>query len=71
MVPFEVSPLVNYQGNLYISKDGARYKVTKYVHQVDPYGAIRATPRSTKVPLLNAIASKPDAMTSRPNLARR
>ena len=33
--PFEKSPWVNYQGDMYVGEDGARYKVTKHPHMVD------------------------------------
>ena len=36
ITPFDKKPLVSYQGNLYIGKDGARYEVTRYPYQIDP-----------------------------------
>ena len=36
--PFERSPMVNYQGDMYVGKDGARYEVTEFPHMVDATG---------------------------------
>ena len=35
LTSFEVFPIVNYQGDLYMGKDRARYQVTKYPKKVD------------------------------------
>ena len=42
VTPFELNPMVNYQGDLYIGKDGARYDVTRHPDRIDPYGGIRS-----------------------------
>ena len=41
LTPFELSPLVNYQGDQYVGRDGARYQVTQNPHSIDPYGILR------------------------------
>ena len=38
--PFKKSPMVNYQGDMYVGKDGARYKVTELPHMVDATGLL-------------------------------
>ena len=48
MTPFELSPQVNYQGDLYVGRDGARYQVTNNPHSIDPYGVLRAPSGSTE-----------------------
>ena len=39
--PFSELPLVNYQGDLYMGMDGARYEVTKHPNQVDALGVLQ------------------------------
>ncbi|KAI5063161.1 hypothetical protein GOP47_0021708 [Adiantum capillus-veneris] len=39
--PFNDLPLGNYQGDLYMGKDGARYEVTKYPEKVDALGVLQ------------------------------
>ena len=36
--PFEKAPWVNYQGDMYVGEDGARYEVTDHPHKVDATG---------------------------------
>ena len=36
--PFEKAPWVNYQGDMYVGEDGARYEVTNHPHKVDGTG---------------------------------
>ena len=55
--PFNQFPMVNYQGDLYMGKDGSRYQVTKYPQQVDACGVLQAGPMSFEVP-------NPEATTS-------
>ena len=64
--PFQEAPLVNYQGNLYIGQDGARYKVTKFPYQIDPYGEVRTRIETWETSHLNVEKPKADA----PFLAR-
>ena len=68
--PFEEKPLVIYQGNLYIGKDGARYEVTRYPYQIDPYGVIQTEPNTTRRLSPSANASKENATTSPLNLKK-
>ena len=42
--PFQEFPEVNYQGDLYIGKDGAHYQVTRYPQQIDSHGVLQAGP---------------------------
>ena len=60
--PFYAAPLVNYQGDLYIGSDGARYEVTEYPDRIDPSGVLRATPKNKTTPPPDA-----DVNTSRAN----
>ena len=39
--PFHETPMVNYQGDLYMGTDGARYEVTKYPEHVDSLGVLQ------------------------------
>ena len=39
--PFIETPMVNYQGDLYMGTDGARYEVTKYPELVDALGVLQ------------------------------
>lgn len=56
--------MVNYQGDLFIGKDGTYYKATQYPEQIDIYGVRRAKPLKEK--RLKSGSNK--ATTSRPNL---
>lgn len=47
--PFNKFPMVNYQGDLYMGKDGSRYEVTRYPQQVDACGVLKVGPMSSKV----------------------
>ena len=38
--PFEKSPWVNYQGDMYVGDDGARYEVMELPHMVDATGLL-------------------------------
>ena len=38
--PFEMTPWFNYQGDMYVGNDGARYKVTELPHMVDATGLL-------------------------------
>ena len=40
-IPFNETPMVNYQGDLYMGTDGARYVVTKYPDLVDALGVLQ------------------------------
>ena len=40
--PFEKTPWVNYQGDMYIEEDGARYEVTKFPNDVDALGLLHS-----------------------------
>ena len=42
--------MVNYQGDLYIEQDGARYDVTNYPQQVDLLGVLQAGATHLEVP---------------------
>ena len=42
LMPFEKLSWVNYQGEMYIKEDGARYEVTKHPHKVDAFGMLHA-----------------------------
>ena len=53
VTPFEVNPLVNYQGDLYIGKDGARYEVMRYPDWIDPCGFVRSKNTNVSTSLLN------------------
>ena len=46
--PFSESPMVSYQGDLYIELDGARYEVTKYPQSVDAMGVLQADATSSR-----------------------
>lgn len=48
--PFQETPMVNYQGDLYMGKDGAWYEVTWYLEQVDALGTLQTdrVPTSAK-----------------------
>ena len=39
--PFEQSPWVNYQGDMYVGEDGARYEVTEHPHLVNAAGSLQ------------------------------
>ena len=40
LTPFEQSLMANYQGEMYVGEDGARYQVTEFPHLVDSTGYI-------------------------------
>ena len=42
--------MVNYQGDLYIGQDGARYDVTNYPQQVESLGVLQAGDTHLEVP---------------------
>ena len=63
--PFEKSPWVNYQGDMYVGEDGARYKVAKHPHMVDATGLLHThTNNEGDTSLRQGIGPKPPA-TSR------
>lgn len=51
--PFSVFPMVNYQGDLYMGQDGARYEVTRYPQQIDTMGVLQAGPMPSQEETLN------------------
>ena len=42
--------MVNYQGDLYIRQDGARYDITKYPHSMDSFRALETTYEQSRIP---------------------
>lgn len=62
---FEMSPMINYQGDPSIGKDGALYEVTKYLDRINPYGVLRTKPKLTLTNPPNVAKIK--ANTSRPH----
>ena len=58
--PFNEFPMVNYQGDLYIAKDGSRFQVTKYPHQIDTFGVLQARPMPSMIRDHEATTSGPD-----------
>ena len=64
VTPFELNPMVNYQGNLYIEKHGARYEVMRYPYRIDPYGVIHSKTTNS----VNSLPNEGEnlANTSRP-----
>ena len=63
--PFEKSPWVNYQGDMYVGEDGARYKVTEHFHMVDATKLVHShTNTKGDISLRQGIRPKPPA-TSR------
>ena len=47
--PFEQFPRVNYQGDMYVGNDGARYEVTKHPQLIDAIGLLHTQIDAAKV----------------------
>ena len=61
--PFTETPMVNYQGDLYMGTDGARYEVTKYPELVDALGVLQ----THRVPTMEQTADSLQEQDGRSN----
>ena len=62
---FEQSPWVNYQGDMYVGKDGARYEVTVHPHLVNAIGTLHPNTRDKEdISLQGGMGKEPKRPTT-------